>query len=135
MIRNDEIQTAFISTTKGNANIVALLTTSEEIREDQWQGNEFVYPNIRIRMVSNSPMDADCRQQFTVSFMVFTEDASSEKADKIAGIIAGELHNKAFVANLLKISLFTTNLLPAIRSDIRTWRSEALFQGIVSRSS
>ena len=134
MIRNDEIQSTLVSRVKGIANITSLLTTVTEVREDQWQGTEFVYPNIRIRMINNSPMDTTCRQLFNVSFMAFTEEASSQKADKIAGIIATELHNNSFIANGLLISLTVTDVLPAFRSDVRTWRAETIFRGIVSKA-
>jgi len=129
---NDEIQAALLAYIKDKATITAVIT-STEMREDQWQGTTFTYPAIRIRMISNVPSDTNCNyNNISVSFMVFTENASSQEADRIAGIINQALHDKSFVSNNIAIFLRTTNLIPAFRSDIRTWRSEVLMNGIVS---
>ena len=63
---------------------------------------------------------------------MFTEDSSSLEADQIAGIISTELHTRQFSSNNFAFSLRLTNLVPAIRIDERTWRSEVLMSGIVS---
>lgn len=132
-IRNDELQSALVAYLKTVTAITSLLVTEDvsvganEIREDQWQGTEFNYPNIRVRMVSNNP---DCPgSDFTVSFMVFSQDFSTWEADKIAGIIGTSLNKKSFSQGGVLIYLRTTNLIPAVRSDIHTWRAECLMQG------
>lgn len=134
MKSNNDIQAAIISYIKLSATITAVVT-SLEMREDQWQGSDFTYPNIRVRLISNEPLgspDTCSMSRITVSFMVFTEDSSSQNSDKIAGIINNVLHGRSFYSNGIAISLRTTNLIPAIRSDIRTWRSEVLMTGIVT---
>lgn len=129
---NDEIQAALLAYIKDKATITAVIT-STEMREDQWQGTTCTYPAIRIRMISNVPSDTNCNyNNISVSFMVFTENASSQEADRIAGIINQALHDKSFVSNNIAFFLRTTNLIPAFRSDIRTWRSEVLMNGTVS---
>jgi len=129
---NDEIQAAILAYIRSKATITAVIT-STEMREDQWQGTTFVYPAIRIRMISNVPSDTNCNyNNISLSIMVFTDDASSQNADKIAGIINQALHDKSFSSNNIAIFLRATNLIPAFRSDIRTWRSEVLMNGIVS---
>lgn len=148
--RNDEIQAALISKLKATAAIVAELTTagssSTEIREDNWQGTEFEYPNIRVRMISNNPTGdlAECSVcKFSVSIMAFSESYSSLEADKIAGIISTSLNGKSFTASGISLHLRTTNIIPATRVvtgvgitssvDIRTWRAECLIQGDASK--
>lgn len=133
MISNNEIQAAIVAYLKSKPLITAEIT-STEIREDQWQGTTFAYPNIRVRLISNVPPTSDdCNlSKISLSVMVFTEDASSLNADRIAGIINDTLHNKSFSSNSIEFRLWTTNLIPAIRSDKRTWRSEVLMSGIVS---
>ena len=135
MLRNDQIQAAIISKLKGNTTIVAELASSAEIKEDQYQGTEFSYPGVRVQLTSNEPLtqDANCpHTRIGLSLLVFTEDDSSLEADRIAGIIHNELHSTQFTINGIAISLHTTNLVPAIRSDIRTWRSQILMSGIAS---
>lgn len=133
MLRNDEIQAALLAYIKARPSILAKVVANE-MKEDQWQGTDFNYPGIRIRMISNMPIASkDCSQQkFEVSFMVFSELASSSEADQIAGIINNELHDKQFVSNSIAFGLWTTNLIPAIRSDIQTWRAEVLMLGLAS---
>ncbi|MBU2051385.1 MAG: hypothetical protein KKH61_20750, partial [Gammaproteobacteria bacterium] len=119
---------------KTKANILAVVPILE-MREHQWQGTDFTYPNIRIRMISITPISSniECSHtKFSVSFMVFSENASSLEANQIAGIINNELHNKQFTSNSIAFALVTSNLVPAIRSDIHTWRSEVIMNGLAS---
>jgi hypothetical protein len=52
VLGNDQIQEAWVLYLKANTNILAELNDNDEIREDNWQGDEFSYPNIRVRIVS-----------------------------------------------------------------------------------
>ena len=114
------------------AELVAFDSSANEIREDQWQGDNFVYPNVRVRMIRNAP-DGDTNDcngsTIDVGISVFTQDYSSLEADKIAGIISSSLHGKTYSANNVELFLRTTNIIPAIRADKITWRSECLMSG------
>lgn len=134
MLRNDQIQSAIIDRLKGNTSILALLSSSGDIKEDQWQGTSFVYPAVRLQLNSNQPLgDANCRHStISLSILVYTEDDNSLLVDKIAGIINNELHDKQFSSSGIAVSLRTTNLVPAVKSDVRTWRSQILMTGIAS---
>ena len=135
MLRNDQIQAALIAKLKANTTIVAELASSADIKEDQYQGTEFNYPGVRVQLNSNEPLtqDANCpHTRIGLSVLVFTEDDNSLEADRIAGIIHNELHAQQYTINGIAISLHTTNLIPAIRSDVRTWRSQILMSGIAS---
>lgn len=142
MLRNDEIQAAIVAYLKSLTAVTSQLVSvdgtvvgASEIREDQWQGTEFEYPNIRIRMISNAPYgDSDqCNAStFTVSIMVFSQEYSSQKADRISGIISTSLNAKSFVQGSVSIFLRTTNLIPAVHSGTHTWRSECLMQGVAT---
>jgi len=135
MIRNDQIQSALVAYAKANANMIAELDAgATEIREHQWQGTQFTYPNIRVRMLDNTQLGrGGCNHsQIRFSFLVFSEEASSLEANRISGIINSELHDKSFSYQSIGFSLWTTNLIPAIRQDARTWRSEVVMEGIAS---
>lgn len=133
MLRNDQIQAALVAYLKANTTVTAEVP-AVEIREDQWQGRDFTYPNIRVRLISNTPLYAgDCNlHRVSLGILVFTEDASSLNSDKIAGIIHSVLHDHHFNTSNITFSLRTTNLVPALRSNIQEWRSEILMSGIVS---
>ncbi len=141
--RNDEIQASIVAYLKGIYAIYSQLVTPEfptgtssEIREDQWQGTEFDYPNIRVRMISNIPTtdDPSCSiATITVSIMVFSQEYSTQEADRIAGIISTYVSGKTFVSSGVSVYLRTTNLIPAVRSDVHTWRAECLMQGSAAK--
>jgi len=125
MLSNNEIQAAWVAYLKANANIIAQVGI-EEIREDNWQGREFTYPNIRVRLISNEPeAGRDCNlHSVIISTMVFSEDPFSRQADTITGIINDELHDYQFVSNNISFGVRSSNLVPALRSDANTWRAE-----------
>jgi hypothetical protein len=140
--RNDEIQAALVAYLKSKSVIYNELITPDnpigytEIREDNWKGTEFDYPNIRVRMISNEPItdEQDCSTTIiSVSFMAFSQEASSHEADKIAGIIGTSLSGKTFIQNGVQIYLRAANLIPAVSSDRNTWRSECLMQGAATQ--
>src|SRR3990167_2400923 len=136
MLRNDQIQAGLISYLKANITIVATLvsydSSASEIREDQWKGSDFIYPNIRLRLITNVPLgNEQCNtSQITLSVLIFAEAQSSLEADQIAGIINNELNGMSFESNNIAFSLRITNLVPAIAIDLRTWRAECLMSGI-----
>lgn len=140
MLTNKEIQAALIAYLKGQSTITSEVTHTVEsksivdIREDQWQGRDFAYPNIRVKLISNTPLWSGECNSYRIYFgiQVFTEDDSSLNADRIAGIINSILHSRSFSTSGIAFSLRTTNLVPAIRSDIQTWRSEVLMTGVAS---
>ena len=139
MLRNDQVQAAIVAYIKAQSTITDELVTAQnsngadEVREDNWQGREFTYPNIRVRLITNEPADPECNlHSVTLSFLVFSEDPSSQEADRIAGIINNTLHGRSFQSNNISFSLRTTSLVPAIRSDERTWRAETLMQASAS---
>ena len=139
MLRNDEVQAAIVAYIKAQSDITNELVTAQnsngadEVREDNWQGREFTYPNIRVRLITNEPADPECNlHSVTLSFLVFSEDPSSQEADRIAGIINNTLHGRSFQSNNISFSMRTTGLVPAIRSDERTWRAETLMQASAS---
>jgi hypothetical protein len=134
VLRNDQIQSAWVDYLKANTTILAELSDNDEIREDNWQGDEFSYPNIRVRIVSNTPMEGrDCNlHDVVIGTLAFSEQASSQQADRIAGIIMTELHDKQFVSENIAFGVRTSDLIPAVRTDERTWRSEAIMSIRVS---
>ena len=134
MLRNDEIQAAIVSYLKGKSDITTLLADgADEIREDQWQGRDFKYPNVRVRLIDNEPQDLQCDlHRVMFSCLVFSEQDSSQQADKIAGIINNTLHGTSFSSNSISFSTRTTSLVPAIRSELNLWRAETIMEAQVS---
>lgn len=133
IIGNDDIQSHIITYLKSKTAITSTLDSASEIREDQYQGDTWSYPNVRVRIISNVPEQQEpCYHAVTFGVQVFSEEQSSAEADTIAGIIANELHSKAWKGSTLRLSVQVTGIIPAFRADTRTWRSEVLAKAAVS---
>lgn len=130
-VDNEQYKTALIEYIKELPNLTARVP-AVEMREAQWQGETFTYPNIRVRVLDNRKFGSSCHHTLTVGLQVFSEQKSSKEADEISGIIGRELNDKSFARNGIYTILRITNLVPALRSERLTWRSEALFTAIAS---
>lgn len=126
---NNEVKAGLVAKLKADATLLAELSSSADIKEAQWQGTEFVYPAVRVRLFANDSPNNDCEYNIVNgSIMVFSEEYSSLEADRIAGIIRTILHKKSFSSSGVAFTgMRVTNLVPAIRQDENTWRSEVLF--------
>jgi len=132
LITNAEIQASIVGWLKGRPLVVAEIMDSDEIKEDQWQGTAFVYPAIRVRLISNKPeYRQGCVQPITFGVQVYTEDASSKNCDRIAGIIGKEIHDNQLSTGGLHFGMFVTDLVPAYRRDSQTWMAEVLVKADV----
>lgn len=133
MVSNEDIKIALIARLKSLSAITNELPSTDEIRETQWQGTTFQYPNIRVRILSNQPMGVDsCYHDIKAGIQVNSEEDSSKEAEHISGIIVSELNNKAFRQGDVNCILVVTNLIPAIRTEQLVWRSEVLFDIVAS---
>ena len=132
--RNDEIQEGLVAYLKSKIEITDLLynTDAEQIKEYNWQGTVANYPCVRVRIFGNMPNDDCSKSVFTASILVFDENASSQQCDRIAGIIGGILRRRGFISSGVAFTSKVTNLIHAVRQDMRTWRSEILLSGIAS---
>lgn len=132
MLANDDIQAGLVQYLKAKVALTALLTGgAADVREDQWQGTTFTYPAVRVSLDTQFPF-ADCNKaKLTFSVLCFSEKDSSQEADSLAGVVNDLLHKKAFTSNSIRFILYSNGLIPAIRQDHRTWRSEATFRATV----
>ncbi len=133
MLRPDQVKASLINKAKSLAPALIEIPV-DEVREAQWQGTDFTYPNTRLRLSDFSP-DITC-EKATIAFIwyVYSELSSSLECDRIAGKIAQEFRNKRFSdlnQNLRFIFLDIQSVIPAIRQDRRTWRSEVRVRGQV----
>ena len=130
MISVEDIQAALIARIKANATIVAKLDDSSEVRENNWKGQNFTYPNIRVKINSVTPYQA-CYQSLDASIFVLSEQASSTQANDIAGTIFNEYHDKSFSQSGIAFSHIVADVIPAISASITTWRSEVQLKSVI----
>lgn len=137
MISNANIQAGWIAKLKANTAVTALVSQAE-IREDNYKGTDFVYPNIRVKLGNLTPkVPAPNCQIFgsEVSILVFTEQKSSKQSDDVAGAIASEFWGKAFTIGGVRFANITlVALVPAMvpERDENSWMSEVKFVATVN---
>lgn len=85
-----DVQAAIIAKLKATPSVTSLLSDPKEIREIEWVGSTFTYPNIRVRVAEFERKNPDC-DIFIVkaNIFVFGENASS----KTCNVIANEIYN------------------------------------------
>lgn len=102
MIHNNDIQEAVVAALKADAPLVAL-TTEDEIREAEWQGKEFKYPNVRVLVLHGPPKgEGPCiGKTRKVSFLtaVASTDSSSKECSKVAAVVADALNGKQLTSD------------------------------------
>lgn len=134
MISLVDIQKAVIARFKSMSGITNLVP-ADEIREVQWQGNKFVYPNIRIRCINCVPLIKECDlSKVEINVIVNSDLASSIQADTIAGALLPQIHNSKFTQNAVKFaSLWCYEQIGAVFIEGEgVWRSVLKFRAIVS---
>lgn len=139
MIGDEIAQAAIIAKLK----LIAPFTSSfgsvqsSEIREWDWQGDVFTYPNIRVELEDNRPY-YDEQQKCTLqmvefSVYVFSEQKSSKECSQIKTNIINAL--TTFSNQSLGIKSTPVRIVenvPVIRQDERTWRAQVKYSSKVS---
>ena len=93
-----------------------------EIRELDWAGEDFSYPNIRVTASVNP---GECLDDVTVRISYFSEQKSSKESIVGQGIIAKQYHDKPFTRSNVRFSPLHVSSIPdAIRVSDTVWRAD-----------
>lgn len=131
LIRADQVRDAIIDVIKANATIMALLDDANEVREFNWKGTDFSYPNYRVRINGVPPFDT-CYQNLDASIYCFSEEASSQEAEEMAGTVANELFEDSFTQDSIRFTHIITDPIPAIAESERIWRAECQLRSLIN---
>lgn len=117
MVNNSDIQQFLVQSLLSFATATNLLPDNVEVREDNWHGKEYSYPNVRVKLLNQDVGDDYCSYSTAfVEIVVFSEEPSSDECNDIAFSIAEYLHQKTIsdtvVTNdsIRKISVSVSNL-------------------------
>lgn len=125
------VQANFIAWLKTQSSLVNLLANSSEIRETEWQGTDFHYPNVRVSTaitLQRCPPDT-----LDITVIVFDEEKSSKRTNQIIGIITGLVQGKSFSYNTSKfVGLDVGRVDKADRGDENIWQATINITGMVS---
>lgn len=133
MISPDLVQAGIITHLKADTALIAWLTTysaQAEVRENQWQGREFVYPAVRVDLLNQTePGDPPCFSQVQFSVFSFAEGDSSLTCAQLSGLIDTALIRKKFSGTGYESGLVTTlGGIPPIRTGERVWQGLGQYQ-------
>ena len=136
MIANDLIKEGIVQRLRVHSALTSLLPDGiQGVREVNWRGTVFQYPNVRVQVGSqfDATPDNNCTPTFvTFDVFVFSEKHSSQEADEIAGVVEAYIRGTTFTINTVKFSnVRVLELVPAIQDDPKTWRSQVRCQSIV----
>lgn len=136
LISPSDAQAVLISWLKGNAPVLVTLKDTKEIREKEYQGQQFSYPNIRVKIDSVIP-DPFCNYgKVLFSIDCNTEDKSSKNCNDMAGVIENQLHKKQFSRTINGVPIrFTYVLITHIKGAGRTiygWQTNLMGSVLVS---
>lgn len=128
----ETFQSAWIADLLANTNVTPLLGSSKEVREVEWQGVDFSYPNIRVTLDYFPSIERCGPDDADIYLEIFDEQKSSKKATHIAAIIQQEYHGKPFTRNGIRFSTVIVRAIERPDRDIYGWqrRVKIFCQGI-----
>lgn len=132
MFSNYVVRAVLVSYLKNNSATIGIV--SKEVREKQWQGNDFDYPAIRVKIIfQKPPLDATCNwADLQFSVQCYSELASSQESESMELEVTKLLDNKTISSGGVKIySLHCVGMIGSNRVDERTWMAETMFTGKV----
>lgn len=140
MIPNELLQKGIVAKLKADAALTAYLAPSgsASVLENQYQGQDFVYPAIRVDILPQQPI-GNGTDRLRISSCIFTVRAysaksSSYEANHLATLVGQALFNKQIdgtdessQANFRLLRINILNIDGAFRISDRLWMATATF--------
>ena len=103
MVDNKLIQRAILNKLKADTTLIAWMTgydAENEIREFSWQSTDFIYPNIRIQLGTQTEAgNPPCFSEISFTVYCNTEGDSSALADELAYLVNSALLRQKLAPN------------------------------------
>lgn len=128
----ESVQASWVAYLKSQLNLVALLDSSLQIKELQWQGTEFLYPAVRVSVDYMPSVNGCGPDDIEVFIDVFSEQKSSKQAAHIAAVLQSILQKKPFTQNGIKFPLVWVKKVDRPYRDIFAWRSSLHIKGLAN---
>lgn len=131
-------QAAWIAYLKSKTQLTSLLITSDtpngadEIRELEWQGDDFHYPNVRVSMNYFPSINGCGPDDLDVFIDVFSEQKSSKQASQIAAVIQSILQKHPFTQDGVKFPMVWVEKVDRPNRDIYAWRVTLHIKGLAN---
>lgn len=134
MISSLSVQRATIAWMKANTSIVSSVPT-DEIRENEWQGNVFVYPNIRVKVMdlSNLMRNRCDVTNAPIDIIINSNVPSSLQSETIAQTVIAQVEGQSFTFSGVRFTSIIAKQTPSFRVESEgIWRNVVHLQTIVN---
>jgi len=126
MLDNVDIRSAVVAWLKANTTITATLNDANEIREKDWQGEDFTYPNIRVTC-SSTPNQCEY-SDVTAVISYFSEEKSSKESITGQGVVAKQIHKKSsdvvVDTGTIRLNNVRVTSLPDAIQESNIWKAD-----------
>ncbi len=133
MPSGEDTQVAWIAYLRSKPQVTSLLAGgANEIKELEWQGEVFSYPNIRVSVDYYPSVNGCGPDDFDLYIDVFSEEKSSKQAVHIAEVLQNLLHKKPFTQSGVKFPMVWVKKVDRPDRDIFAWRSTLHIKGLAN---
>lgn len=130
MANGEMVQASWIAYLKSKTTLTSLLANAGQIKELQFQGDEFVYPAVRINVDYMPSINGCGPDDIEVQIDIFSEQKSSKEAAHIAAVIQGILQKKPFTSLGVNFPMVWVKRVDKPFRDIYAWKSVVYIKGL-----
>lgn len=130
MSDGEQTQASWIAYLKSKSAVTVLLQNAGQIKEGQWQGDEFTYPAIRVHVDYEPSVNGCGPDDIEVTIDVFSEQKSSKQAAHIAAVLQGILHKHPFTSLGVNFPMVWVKKVDKPFRDIYAWKSCLHIKGL-----
>ena len=123
MANQETVQEAWIAYLKSKTALVSLLDNALQIKQLQWQGDEFLYPAVRVSVDYMPSVNGCGPDDVDVFIEVFSEEKSAKEVLHISATLQGILQKKPFTQNGINFPLVWVKKIDKPVRDIYAWKS------------
>lgn len=140
VLDNADIQESIVTKLKADTNLTTWLaarSSANEIREDEWQGSDFAYPNVRIEVVQQEDMgDPPCHILTLFNVFSYAEGYSSLDCDVLSGLVRAALRGKHLTGTgFMSLKIALEGSPGAVQAGDRIWRATEQFSALIRQDS
>lgn len=121
---NETFQEAWIADLKATPNVVSLLDASKQIKERQWQGDDFLYPAVRVSVEFMPSVNRCGPDDAIIHICSYSAEKSSKQVEHISAVIEQNYHGHPFTANGIRFSTVIVRKIHRPERTIFAWQSE-----------
>lgn len=131
MADQEQVYEAWIAYLKSKTQLTSLLQNgSKEIKQTQFQGDEFTYPAVRVAVDCFPSVNGCGPDDIDVVIEVFSEQKSAKEALHIGAVLQSILHKHPFTQNGIKFPMVNVQKIDRPFRDIYAWKVSVPVKGL-----